>query len=115
METFQCSGPCGRKLPRKAFHEWSPKRKRPVMPQCKACRSQSYLKTKYPKPCPKCHKHKRQNRNGVCTKCNEARGLRECRGVCCALLPIAMCFYSGKVRCKDCLRAEKAQRKLRQP
>lgn len=72
------------------------------MPQCKECRSRAYREKRYPS-CPSCLVHLRLDPNGVCPECNVQLGLRACR-LCKDVLPIEVCFYPNKARCKDCIR-----------
>lgn len=72
------------------------------------------MKSQYPLPCAACGLHLPLDKNGRCADCNRERGLRRCRGACGELLPIEVCFYPNKARCKDCLRAEKAGKKITQ-
>lgn len=79
------------------------------MPQCKQCRALAYRKSKYPS-CASCLVNRRLDPNGSCAKCNARSGLRACRK-CRDLLPIELCFYPNKARCKECLRQDKERRR----
>lgn len=83
------------------------------MPRCKACRSTAYRLRRYPTSCSGCDLNCRLDSNGRCAQCNAKSGLRVCRGACKELLPIALCFYSHKARCKECLRRDKERRSRR--
>lgn len=74
------------------------------MPTCKTCRSLAYRKRRYPLACQNCGLHTRLDGNQCCRECNGLHGLRQCRA-CGELLPMELCFYPRKARCKDCLRS----------
>lgn len=71
--------------------------------QCRACRGALANSKLYPVACLECSRHRRLNSNGVCTRCNAARGLRCCRK-CRVMLPALLSFYRERAVCKDCLR-----------
>ena len=100
---FRCSG-CGIVAPRETFHE-SPceDRVRPVTSQCRSCRSGAYYARKYPNStCTSCSQNRRLDKNGVCPRCNEDAGLKQCKR-CGDLLPLAWSFYAERKVCKLCL------------
>lgn len=96
---------CARCTKPKPLNEFHRDRRRPngVTAQCKACRLALAQSKTYPVACLECARHRRLDSNGCCSKCNRARGLRECRD-CITTLLILVCFYRGRAVCKDCLK-----------
>lgn len=108
---YPCSK-CGGLWPRGCFHEAEGvDRARPVKSQCRECRSLGYFKRKYPTACSVCSEHRRLDQNETCRLCNEASGLRQCRG-CGELLPVLLKYYgAGRARCNDCVNALRRSRR----
>lgn len=108
-ETYECSK-CGRTLGRFGFHETRTNdRVRPVTSQCKECRSESYFEKKYSTICNCCLKHRQIDSNGMCRKCNEESGLRQCYAGCGRVLPLFLYFFGRSRVCKDCVKNPKNQ------
>lgn len=108
-EPYLCAGPCGRIRGREDFHEFKRDRKKQVTARCKECRSEDYYTARYPDTvCGSCVKHRPLDSDGVCARCHEAMGLRECRGPCQGLLPALMMFYGRSKVCRDCQKVLKA-------
>jgi hypothetical protein len=106
-ETYECSK-CGRTLGRFEFHETrTDDRIRPVTSQCKECRSETYFGKKYPNTCNCCLKHRPIDSNGMCRKCNEDSGLRQCYAGCGRVLPLFLYFFGRSRVCKDCSKKSK--------
>lgn len=96
---WKCSK-CGRLLDESMFHEVHYlDRKRPVMSQCKACRSRK----RHPSPCAICGKHKKLCSNSICKKCNLEGGLKQCGG-CGMLCLVGYNISATKTLCYDCIR-----------
>jgi len=105
METWTCSS-CKRVKGRSDFHEKMVEdRLRPVASSCKQCRKEKRAAAIYPQ-CTKCSQHKKVNSNKICTKCNEADGIRECSN-CGDILPITIGFYGVKKVCRFCIKEAK--------
>lgn len=68
---------------------------------CKRCRSDRYYMNKYPLICSQCKKHRKLNQNNLCIKCNEEKGLRECRR-CGKLLVAGLNFHGIRKTCTEC-------------
>lgn len=60
-----------------------------------------YAKDRYPTPCGSCGHHRALKKNALCRRCNERRGLRQCRQ-CDELLPIELSFQGEVARCRTC-------------
>jgi hypothetical protein len=105
-DQYACSC-CGQKKSRGAFHEMrSGDRQREVTSRCRRCRSlgrtNEYGRLKFPEACGECGWHRRLAINGVCSACNAAQGLKQCRGECGELLLAALSFYPGRATCVKC-------------
>lgn len=101
MSELTCAG-CGRLgLTRADFHAFR-RRARGVTSRCRSCRREVYYAKRYPDTiCASCQYHRPLDSDGVCRRCHEETGLRECRG-CCRLLPALMAFYGRATTCKEC-------------
>lgn len=112
---FVCSH-CNLPKPQSRFDEKiCEDRIRPVTSWCASCRSDGYFQKRYPTPCSTCGRHRKLLSNGVCVKCNEEVGLRQCRK-CGFLLPSLLSFHRKKKTCEQCSRPseEEAERPLQQ-
>jgi hypothetical protein len=70
----------------------------------------AYFKRRYPVACAVCAQHRKLFQNGICAKCNEADGLRECSR-CGALMPVLLKFHGRSRRCTDCANALRRARR----
>ena len=103
MGFYKCTR-CSMLLLRSEFGESIRKdRTRAVTNWCKKCRSFEYYKGKYKDICVSCSRNRKLDNNGICSKCNQQQGIRECK-VCGYLLPIFLSFYETKKVCKYCLK-----------
>lgn len=85
------------------FHVAGKRGKRQVHSHCRACRASRFAEKKYSGyRCPTCANFCRPDSNGVCQKCNEVQGLRQCRS-CGLLLPALLSYWGHKRRCNSCV------------
>lgn len=98
---YRCST-CKLQKLREEFHEMDDET-RPCAFVCRLCRSNDYYMKRYGKVCPNCMKAGKILSNGICKKCNHEIGLKQCKK-CGQVLPAALCFYSTKSTCKQCLK-----------
>lgn len=102
-EIYECTF-CGRLLDESEFdRNEGLDRKRPVYSHCKQCRKRKYQRARYQEPCIQCYQYTKVASNRLCSKCNEEKGLKECRK-CGELLPIPLSFYKTRATCKTCLK-----------
>ena len=100
-QTFVCSG-CGEPKPRGEFHEAHYRdRKREVTSRCRACRSEDYFSKRYETICAQCMRHRPLDSNGICKRCNEETGMRECNG-CREILLLFVEFRGARKTCEKC-------------
>lgn len=69
---------------------------------CIKCRSEEYYAKRYTTKCKECYSPRKLDSNGECHKCNEGRGVRECK-VCKSLLITYLNFYGSRKVCKTCI------------
>lgn len=100
---YKCSK-CEKNLPHALFHEaLYTDRKRQVASRCRECRSDDYHATKYDRNCMACLKPRRLDSNGICNRCNDDAGKRECRK--CGEMKLRYFnFYGPRRVCISCYR-----------
>jgi len=107
-ETYRCSQ-CRFPKDRSEFHEeLRPDRKRPVSSKCSDCRSDNYHATKYDQKCMACLKPRALDSNGICNRCNDAAGKRQCR-LCNEMRLRYFDFYERRRVCRHCMAARRTK------
>lgn len=75
---------------------------RQITPRCRSCRREDYFSKRYQTICMQCNHYRPLDTNDVCRGCNADNGVRQCKGVCSAILPILLSFERKRTICKDC-------------